>query len=124
VRKLPWTRHLVCACGAAVSCAIFLSLLGAARLAGVPMPLGPLVAAATAPLCLTGWLAVALSWHGWARLGGYYLLGQYVVLRGVAVVLFYLAHWPATVAVALLMTDVALGAAGHFAARLALRRRS
>jgi hypothetical protein len=124
VYKVPWTRHVVCACGAAASCAIFAGLLASARLAGLPMPLAPLAPIATAPLCLTGWLAVLLSWRGLARLAGYYLLAQYVLLRAAAAVLVYLAHWPAIVVVALLMTDVAVGVAGQFAARLALRRRS
>ncbi|MBX6357951.1 MAG: hypothetical protein IRZ05_19125 [Micromonosporaceae bacterium] len=119
---VSWMRHLLCTAGAVGAAAVFTGLLAAVRLAGAPVPVATLVAAASAPFTLTGWLAVGLAWSGVARLVGYLLLSAYVLARAVATALAAVLGCPVPVALALVLADVVIGLSGHLAARFVSRR--
>jgi hypothetical protein len=120
-RALPWARHVVCACGALVTSAVFTGIELALHAAGIPVTLPAVVAAAAAPLTLTGWMAIALSWNGIARVLGYAALAWYVVLRAATVAVVSAVHFPPAVLASLLAVDLLVGALGHLLARFLVR---
>lgn len=76
-----------------------------------------------APVSLTGWLAVSLTWYGMARMAGYLLMTGYTLIRAVAVAVIVAASLPGAAVIAFVLADLAVGLCGHLAAGLALRGR-
>lgn len=124
--RVHLTRHLVCVAGAMASCAVLAVALGGYLGLAHPAAAGPravpVLAVLLAPVSLTGWLAVALTWYGLARIAGYLLMTGYALIRGIAVAVIVTAALPGTAVAAFVLSDLAVGLGGHLAAGLALRR--
>jgi len=124
--RVHFTRHLVCIGGAAVSCGVLSAVLAGYFTLAYPAParpgLVPVLTVLLAPVCLTGWLAVARTWSGIARMAGYLLLTGYALACGIAAAVTAAAALPGGAIAAFALADLAIGLCGHLAAALVMRR--